>query len=49
MLGKVPSGAVFWGVSDLIAHFPNHPKVRELALYQLHNRKGDLNTVAEGL
>ena len=43
---KVPSGAVFWGVSDLIGHFPNHPKVRELALYQLHNREGDLNTVA---
>ena len=44
---KVPSGAVFWGVSDLIAHFSNHPKVRELALYQLHNREGDLNTVAK--
>ena len=43
---KVPSGAVFWGISDLIEHFPNHPKVRELALYQLHNREGDLNTVA---
>ena len=43
---KVPSGAVFWGISDLIEHFSNHPKVRELALYQLHNREGDLSTVA---
>ena len=46
-VGKAPSGAVFWGISDLIEHFPNHPKVREMALYQLHNRGGDLNTVAK--
>ena len=46
-VGKAPSGAAFWGISDLIAHFPNHPKVREVALYQLHNRGGDLNTVAK--
>lgn len=46
-VGEVPSGAAFWGISDLIAHFPNHPKVREVALYQLHNRGGDLNTVAK--
>ena len=45
--GQVPSGAVFWGISDLIRHFPNHPKVREIALHQLHNREGDLNTVAK--
>ena len=43
---QVPSGAAFWGISDLIKHFPNHPKVFEMALYQLHNREGDLNTVA---
>ena len=24
--GKVPSGAPYWGVSDLIEHFPNHPR-----------------------
>ena len=46
-VGKVPSGAAFWGISDLIEHFSNHPKVREVALYQLHNREGDLNTVAK--
>ena len=45
--GKVPSGAVFWGISDLIKHFPNHQKVREIALHQLHNREGDLNAVAK--
>ena len=45
--GRVPSGAAFWGISDLIEHFPNHPKVREAALYQLRNREGDLNTVAK--
>ena len=45
--GEVPSGVAFSGISDLIEHFPNHPKVRDLALYQLHNREGDLNTVAK--
>ena len=45
--GQVPSGAAFWGISDLIEHFPNHPKVREVALFQLHNREGALNTVAK--
>ena len=45
--GQVPSGVAFLGISDLIEHFPNHPKVREVALYQLHNRGGDLDTVAK--
>ena len=44
--GKVLSDTVFWGISNLIEHFPDHPKGRELALYQLRNREGDLNTVA---
>ena len=46
-VGKVPSGIAFLAVSDLIEHFPNHPKVREIALCQLHNRGGDLNTVTK--
>ena len=45
--GKVPCGLAFWGIRDLIEHFPNHPKVREIALHQLHNREGDLNAVAK--
>ncbi len=44
--GEVPSGVPYWGVSDLIKHFPNHPKVRDLSFHQLRNRAGDLNTVA---
>ena len=44
--GEVLFNTVFWGISNLIEHFPNHPKGRELALYQLRNRAGDLNTVA---
>ena len=44
--GKVLSDTVFLGISNLIEHFPDHPKGRELALYQLRNREGDLNTVA---
>ena len=43
---EVPSGAAFLGLSNLIEHFPNHTKVREVALYQLQHRGGDLNTVA---
>ena len=43
---QVPSGAAFWGVSDLIEYFREHGRVQELALYQLRNRSGDLNTVA---
>ncbi len=43
---QVPSGAAFWGVSDLVAHFWGHKRVQELALHQLRNRNGDLNTVA---
>jgi hypothetical protein len=35
-----------YGVSTLIAYFPNHPQVRELALYQINNREGDIDTVA---
>ena len=46
-VGKVPAGITFWGIGDLIEYFPNHPKVREVALCQLHNRGGDLNTVAK--
>ena len=45
--GEVPSGAAFQGISDVIVNFPSHPKVRELALYQLRNREGDLNSVAK--
>ena len=45
--GHVPSGVAFRGISDLIEHFPNHPKVREVALHQLYNRGGDLDTVAK--
>ena len=45
--GEVPSGAAFLGISDVITHFPSHPKVRELALHQLRNREGDLNSVAK--
>ena len=44
--GEVLSNTVFLGISNLIEHFPDHPKGRELALYQLRNREGDLNTVA---
>lgn len=43
--GKVPSA--FQGISEVIAHFPNHLKVRELALYQLHNREANLGSVAK--
>ena len=45
--GKVPSGVPYWGVSDLIKHFPNHPDVRDLSLHQLRNRAGELNIVAK--
>ena len=31
----------------MIEYFPSHPKVREIALYQLQNREGDLGTVAK--
>ena len=44
--GKVPSGLAFLGIEPLIKHFHNHPKVREIALHQLHNREGALGTVA---
>ena len=45
--GKVPSGATFWGMRNFIAYFHHHPKVREVALYQLHNCSGDIDTVAK--
>ena len=45
--GKVPSGLAFLGIGHLIEHFHNHPKVREIALHQLHNRGGVLGTVAK--
>ena len=45
-IGEVPSGAAFLSISNIIAHFPNHPKTREIASHQLKNRGGDLNTVA---
>jgi hypothetical protein len=44
--GQVPSGVRWWGVSDVIAHFPHHPRVRELALHQVKNRKGDIGVAA---
>ena len=44
--GTVPTSMAFAGISDLIAHFPRHPSVRDLALYQLHSCEGDINTVA---
>lgn len=40
---EVLSGAA---LLDLVPYFPNHPKLREIALHQLHNREGDLGTVA---
>ena len=46
-IGKVSSGADFLEIGDIIAHFPNHPKVREIALYQLHNRGYELRSVAK--
>ena len=45
--GEALSRTVFRGVSNLIEYFPSHPKVREIALYQLQNRYGDLGTVAK--
>ena len=45
--GEALSRTVFRGVSNLIEYFPSHPKVREIALYQLQNREGDLGTVAK--
>ena len=37
----------FWEVSNLIKYPPDHPKVHEMALYHLHNREGDLKTIAK--
>ncbi len=44
---EVLSDTLFWGISNLIEYFPNHPKGHEIALYQLHNRGGDLRAVAK--
>ena len=46
-IGEVPSGADSLEIGDIIAHFPNHPKVREVALYQLRNRGYELRSVAK--
>ena len=45
--GEALSHTVFRGVSNLIEYFSSHPKAREIALYQLRNRAGDLGTVAK--
>ena len=46
-IGEVPSGLAFLEISAIVTHFPHHPKVREIALHQLHNRGGELNSVAK--
>ena len=46
-IGGVPSGADSLEIGGIIAHFPNHPKMREVALYQLRNRGYELRSVAK--
>ena len=46
-IGEVSSGADSLEIGNIIAHFPNHPKVREVALYQLQNRGYELRSVAK--
>ena len=44
--GQVPCGVRWLGVSTVIANFPHHTRVRELALHQVKNREGDIGVVA---
>lgn len=46
-IGEISSGADLLDIGGIIAHFPNHPKVREVALYQLRNRGYELRSVAK--
>ena len=46
-ISEAPSSVAFSETGDIITHFPNHPKVREFALYQLRNRGYGLYSVAE--
>ncbi|MDA0739631.1 MAG: hypothetical protein O2999_02380 [Nitrospirae bacterium] len=44
--GQVPCGVQWLGIADVIRNFPHHPKTRELAIYQIKNRGGMIDTVA---
>lgn len=44
--GEVPVGMSWTGIGPLIAGFPKHPGVRELAQFQIRNRGGDVAAVA---
>ncbi|MCX6922011.1 MAG: hypothetical protein NT154_02140, partial [Verrucomicrobia bacterium] len=44
--GHVPCGLSFLGVDYLIAAFPAHPSVRELAIHQIQKRGGSIGVVA---
>ena len=46
-ISEASSSVAFSETGDIITHFPNHPKVRDFALYQLRNRGYGLNSVAK--